>query len=450
MPLLIHNATLVTVTEAGLLEDHAVYIENDVISAIGSSAELKAAYPDAQKIDANGAVVMPGGICAHTHFYGAYARGMAIPGPAPKDFPEILERLWWPLDKALDEETVRFSALVCLVDAIKHGTTALIDHHASPNFIAGSLDVIAEAVNQSGLRAVLCYEVTDRDGPQKAGAGIAENVRFIKAAQDYPRIAGTFGLHASLTLSDTTLQQCVEAAAEVDSGFHIHVAEHEADEYDSLQKSGLRAIQRLYKAGILGEKSIVAHAVHCDAWELEILRDTQTWITHQPRSNMNNAVGAAPIDAMLAAEMRLCLGNDGFSNSMWQDWKAAYLLHKVVHRDPRRAAGDGIARMALENNARLFEVFNPTQVFGKIEVGAVADLVVVDYYPYTPMTAGNLPWHIIFGFEASMVRTTIVAGQILMQDRQLLTLDEQAIAAEAKALAPELWARYQKIAQASL
>lgn len=447
MPLLITNATLVTVTDAGLLENHAVYIENDTITEIGPTAQLAAKYPEAQTIDADGSLVMPGGICAHTHFYGAFARGMAIPGPAPKDFPEILQRLWWPLDKALDRDTVRLSALVCLIDAIKHGTTTLIDHHASPNFIDGSLDVIADAVEQAGLRAVLCYEVTDRDGGEKAAAGIAENVRFLKAAPQRKLVNATFGLHASLTLSDKTLADCGKAAQGLDTGFHIHVAEHEADEYDSLQKSGKRVVKRLHDAGILGEKTIVAHVVHCDAWELEHLRDTGTWISHQPRSNMNNAVGAAAIDAMLAADMRLCLGNDGFSNNMWEDWKAAYLLQKVMHGDPRRAPGDGIARMALENNARLVEVFNPGQVFGKIVPGAVADLVVVDYHPYTPLSAGNLPWHILFGFEASMVRTTIVAGRVLMQDRKILSLDERGIAAEARSLAPALWARYEAIAK---
>ncbi|MBZ0309601.1 MAG: amidohydrolase family protein, partial [Anaerolineae bacterium] len=321
--MLIKNATVIQNLNT-LQENYAVLIDGEKIAAVAPSSELENQHPFVETIDANEALVMPGGICAHTHFYGAYARGMAIPGPAPKDFPEILERLWWPLDKALDEEAVRMSALVFMVDAIKHGTTTLIDHHASPNFIAGSLDVIADVIEQAGLRAVLCYEVTDRDGKEKAQAGIDENVRFMKTARK--NIAGTFGLHASLTLDDETLEHCAAAGQTVGCGFHIHVAEHEADEYDSVQKSGRRVIHRLQAAGILGEKTIVAHVVHCDPWELEILRDTQTWVSHQPRSNMNNAVGAAPLDAMLAADMRLCLGNDGFSCNMWEDWKAAYLL----------------------------------------------------------------------------------------------------------------------------
>ncbi len=445
--MLIKNATVIQNLNT-LHENYAVLIDGEKIAAIAPSSELENQYPQVETMDANGALVMPGSICAHTHFYGAYARGMAIPGPAPKDFPEILERLWWPLDKALDEESVRMSALVFMVDAIKHGTTTLIDHHASPNFIAGSLDVIADVVEQAGLRAVLCYEVTDRDGKEKAQAGIDENVRFMKTPRK--NIAGTFGLHASLTLDDDTLERCAAAGQAVGCGFHIHVAEHEADEYDSVQKSGRRVIHRLQDAGVLGEKTIVAHVVHCDPWELEILRDSRTWVSHQPRSNMNNAVGAAPLDAMLAAEMRLCLGNDGFSCNMWEDWKAAYLMHKLAHRDPRRAPGNGIAHMAMENNARLVESFFPDLKVGMIEPGAAADLMIVDYYPFTPLTAGNLPWHIIFGFEASMIRTTIASGRVLMKDRKLLMLDEQAIAAEARALAPSVWERYEKFARMAL
>ena len=196
---------------------------------------------------------MPGMICAHTHFYGAFARGLAIPGAPPKDFVEILQKLWWPLDKSLTEADVRASAEVMLVDAIRHGATTLIDHHASPNAIDGSLDVIAEAVDVSGLRAVLCYEVTDRDGMGKSSAGIRENVRFIKRTRREKvaggRVAATFGLHASLTLSEETLDDCREAAPD-NTGFHIHVAESEADEYDSLAKSGRRVVDRLQERGI--------------------------------------------------------------------------------------------------------------------------------------------------------------------------------------------------------
>ncbi|MFN8378568.1 MAG: putative aminohydrolase SsnA [Anaerolineae bacterium] len=437
--MLITNGVIVTQdTEQRILTGQTLRVADGRIAAIGPQKDLLERFPDEERLDARGQLVMPGAICAHTHFYGAYARGMAIPGPAPKDFPEILARLWWPLDKALDQDAVRLSALVCLVDAVKHGTTALIDHHASPNAIEGSLDWIADAVDQAGLRAVLCYEVTDRDGQAKAEAGIAENVRFLAAQR--PRVRGTFGLHASLTLSDVTLRACADAHS--GGGFHIHVAEHEADEEDSLVRSGKHVVPRLREHGILGPKTITAHCVHVTPEETDLLQQTGTWITHQPRSNMNNAVGAMAFDSMMARGMKVAIGNDGFSNAMWQEWKAAYFLHKVVSRDPRRANGADVFRAATANNAALLSTFFPGDQFGVLTEGARADLIFVDYQPYTPLTGGNLPWHVLFGFEPSMVTTTIVDGRVLMRDRQLLTLDESAIMAEALAHAPAVWERY--------
>lgn len=441
--MLITNATLITwEAENRVLEDHALLIENDRIREIGTTQDLAAKYPREEKLDARGQYVMPGSICAHTHFYGAYARGMAIPGPAPKDFPEILQKLWWPLDRSLDAESIRYSVLPCLVDAVKHGTTTLFDHHASPNAIPGSLDIIAEEVEKAGLRAVLCYEVTDRDGEAKMKAGIEENLRFLKRTKS-PLLAGTFGLHASLTLSDSSLALCRQSVP-ADIGFHIHTAEHEADEYDSLHKSGLRVIDRLHKHGILGPKTITAHGVHFDAREIQLLAETGTWLTHQPRSNMNNGVGVAPIESMMRAGVRVCLGNDGFSNAMWEEWKAAYLLHKVHHRDPRRMNGYDLQKMAIYNNAALANTFFSSAIIGQLIPGAFADMIFVDYHPNTPLAPANLPWHIVFGFQQSMVTTTIVAGKVLMKDRQLLTLDEKEIAAKAREIAPKVWERYQK------
>jgi putative selenium metabolism protein SsnA len=344
----------------------------------------------------------------------------------------------------LTAEDVRYSALVCLLDAIKHGTTTLIDHHASPNALEGSLDVLASAVQQAGLRAVLCYEVSDRGGAENARAGIAENVRFIESARAGEwgeRIGATFGLHASLSLSDATLAACRDAAPE-GAGFHIHVAEHEADQQDSVQKSGVRVVERLLRCGILGAMTIAAHCVHIDVAEVKLLAQTGTWVTHQPRSNMNNAVGAADVEELLRKGVRVALGNDGFSNNMWAEWKTAYLLHKVWQRDPRRADGATIMEMAVRHSAALANQFFPAAPLGVLAAGAQADIVFVDYHPITPLTAANLPWHILFGFETSMVNTTICAGEVLMRNRELLTLDEAEITARSRELAAAAWKRF--------
>lgn len=444
--MLITNATLITWDEPNqILDGQAIYLEGDRILEIGPENELTLLYPEAERLDANGQYVMPGNICAHTHFYGAFARGLAIPGTAPKDFTEILQKLWWPLDRSLTPEDVRASAEVMLVDAIRHGTTTLIDHHASPNAIDGSLDIIADAVDRSGLRAVLCYEVTDRDGSAKARAGINENVRFIQRTRNEKvaggRVAATFGLHASLTLSDETLDACRQAAPE-GVGFHVHVAEHESDEYDSLAKSGMRVVDRLQRHGLLGPHTIVAHGVHIDAREANLLAESGTWVTHQPRSNMNNAVGAASVESLLRIGIPVCLGTDGFSHTMWEEWKTAYLLHKVWHKDPRRMPADSIATMAVYNNASLAGSFFPGARLGVIAPGAFADLIFVDYHPHTPLTVANLPWQVVFGFHESMITTNIASGKVLMKDHQVLSMDEAAVTAHARQIAPAVWERY--------
>jgi putative selenium metabolism protein SsnA len=447
--MLITNGKVVTFGQTNqIIENGAVRIEGDRIVEVGPAGKLRAAHPEAEVVDAGGQLIMPGNLCGHTHFYSAFSRGMAIPGDAPRDFPEILRKLWWRLDRALLDEDVKYSALLALVDAIKHGTTTLIDHHASPSAIAGSLDQIALAVTEAGVRGSLCYEVTDRNGRDGARAGIDENVRFLRQVRETknPLLAASFGLHASLTLSDETLADSVAAAKGLNTGFHIHAAEGVSDEEDSLRRSGKRVVERLHDAGILGPRSILVHCIHVDAWEMALLRDTRTWVTHQPRSNMNNAVGIAPVETMLRGGIPVALGNDGFSNAMWDEWKTAYLVHKLWHGDPRRGNGYDILQMAVTNNAALARVFWPEAALGEISPGAYADLILVDYHPFTEFTAGNLPWHILFGFEASAVTATMAAGKWLMRDRKLLTLDEAAITARARELSVAVWQRCASLA----
>ena len=255
--MLITNGTIITLgAQNRVIENGAVYIRGDKIAEIGATNALEKKYPREEKLDARGKIVIPGSVVGHTHFYGAFARGMAIPGAAPKNFPQILENLWWKIDRALTLDDCKLSALVCLVDAIRSGTTTLLDHHASPNAIDGSLDVIADAVIEAGVRASLCYEVTDRNGAAGARAGIKENVRFIKKVNRQPstvncRVRASFGLHASFTVSDKTLEQCLAAAQGLNTGFHIHVGEDISDEDDSFAKYGMRVVDRLHARGIL-------------------------------------------------------------------------------------------------------------------------------------------------------------------------------------------------------
>jgi putative selenium metabolism protein SsnA len=445
--MLITNSTLITFGEDNrIIDDGAILIRGEYIADLGHTAELVAKYPAEEILDAQGKLAMPGLICAHTHFYGAFARGMAIPGEAPQDFPEILEKLWWQLDKALYWQDIRYSALVCLIDAIRHGTTTLIDHHASPSAIEGSLDIIAQAVEEAGVRACLCYEVTDRDGGKKAREGIQENERFIRGVQGTrgtdpsSLVSATMGLHASLTLSDETLEEAVGVANDLGVGCHIHVAEGMADVRDSLKKSGLRVVERLNAFGVLGPQTIAAHCVHVDAYEKEILQETGTHVVHNPRSNMNNAVGTADVLGMLKRGIDVGLGNDGFSNNMFTEMHTAYLVHKMSEGDPRVMGADQVMQMAFQNNAQIASLFFPGPL-GQLSVGALADVVLVDYQPTTPLTEGNFPWHIIFGVDGTGVDTTIVGGRVLMRNRELLSLDEEEICTKSRELAGKLWRR---------
>ncbi|MFL5693525.1 MAG: putative aminohydrolase SsnA [Ktedonobacteraceae bacterium] len=452
--ILIGNGTVVTLdADNQLIEHGAVLVLEDRIAAVGASSALRQQYPLAQYVDANGGLIMPGFLCTHTHFYSALARGMAIPGAAPRNFPEILERLWWRLDKQLTLEDTRASAEIFMADAIRHGTTCVVDHHASPNAVEGSLDVIADVVESAGIRACLAYEVSDRDGLSVIEAGIRENERFIRSLRaqrrqqaEEGRIAASYGLHASFTLSPATLERCAAGGADLGVGFHIHVAEDSSDENDSLTRYAQRVAERLEASAILGPRSIAAHCVHVNSGEIGRLAATRTHSVHNPRSNMNNAVGRAPVEEMLHAGVNVGLGNDGFSMNMMQEMKAAYLMHKLVLSDPRAMAGDVVLQMAFSRNAQIIKaVFSPFSSkfpsVGVLEVGAAADLVLLDYLPPTPLSSGNFPWHLIFGMDAQHINSTMVAGRWLMRDRQLLTVDEARIHVRARELSQALWQR---------
>ena len=452
--ILIGNGTVVTLgTQNQLIEDGAVLVRDGSIAAIDKDTALRQQYPDAEYTDAHDGLIMPGFLCTHTHFYGAFARGMVIPGDPPRNFPEILERLWWRLDKLLTLEDTRASAEIFMADAIRSGTTSVVDHHASPNAVEGSLDIIADTVEQAGIRACLAYEVSDRDGLTVIADGIRENERFIRSLRAERKrqaeaglIAASYGLHASFTLSTATLERCASGGAELGVGFHIHVAEDISDEQDSTTHYGIRVVDRLEANRILGPHSIAAHCVHVQSGEISRLAKTRSNSVHNPRSNMNNAVGRMPVEEMVRAGVNVGLGNDGFSMNMMQEMKAAYLLHKLALEDPRVMPGDLVLKLAFQHNARIMDaVFSPFcpdfPRVGELSVGAAADLVLLDYLSPTPLTSGNFPWHLIFGMDAHHVNSTMVAGRWLMRNRQLLTIDEARIHARAKELSQALWER---------
>ncbi len=421
-----------------IIRDGGILVEDGVISEVGSFEEIRRRNPS-EEIEDLGFLVMPGLICAHCHAYGAFARGMPLKGAPPTNFVEILERIWWNLDKKLTSEDTYYSGLVTAIESLKHGTTSIFDHHASPYAITGSLDKLKEAYLKVGIRANIAYEVSDRDGPEKADEGIDENVRFIRANRGNDFVSGSFGLHASLTLSDETLEKCVEKAKDLDVGFHIHVAEDIADVKDSLRKSGFRVVERLWNHSVLGDKSIAAHCVNISSREIRILKETGAWVVHNPESNMNNAVGVAPVNNMMDAGVKVCLGTDGFTMDMFRESKVAFTLHKLYTADPRTMPAERVVEM-FRWNSMLFKSYFPRPA-GVIEKGAYADLIGLDYNPYTPMSSGNFPWHFIFGIDASNVKVVMVGGRIVAKNGRVLTVDEDEIYQKAFKLAEKLWQR---------
>ncbi len=437
-PLLVANGTVFTLGAANrVIPDGGVLIEGDTITAVGPTDDLLGRAGEV--IDAGGRLIMPGLICAHHHLYSTYACGLGSEPAA--NFVEVLEKLWWRLDRALDLEDTHLSALIPLARCIRSGTTTILDHHASPNAIEGSLARIGDAVTEAGIRASLCYELTDRNGPDGARAGLAESEAWLKRCADGGgRLHGLVGVHAAMTVGPETLDACVALTKEYDSGLHVHVAEDAADQDHSLERYGKRVVQRLHDAGGLGRKTLAVHCVHVDDAEVGLLADTDTVVVHNPQSNMNNAVGCADVPGMLARGIRVCLGTDGMTSNMLEEGRASLFVRHHVAGDPSCGFGETV-RMLFENNAAVASGFFG-RTLGTLEEGAAADVIVVDHVPFTPATPDNVFGHILFGAAAERVVTTVCDGRVLMRNGELLTLDAGAVARRTLDRSPATWERF--------
>nr|MCR5304193.1 amidohydrolase family protein [Lachnospiraceae bacterium] len=276
--------------------DGAVVTEGNLIKDVGTLSDMKEAYPDAEFIDAHGGVIMPGFINAHTHIYSGLARGLSIKGNNPTNFYEVLDGMWWAIDRKLTISGTKASAYATALECIRNGVTTIFDHHASFCEIPGSLFAIKDVLKEMGIRACLCYEVSERDGEEKTEQSLKENEEFITWAlkEDDDMIKAMFGGHALFTISDRTFEKMVEMN-NGRTGFHIHVAEGMNDVYDSMEKYGCLPVERLMYNKILGEKTILGHCIHLSPGEMEIIKETGTMVVNNPESNMGNAVGCAPV-----------------------------------------------------------------------------------------------------------------------------------------------------------
>ncbi len=410
--------------------------EGGTVAEVGKN--LKARYPQA-KSGGSGGYLSPGLVCSHTHLYSALARGILAEIKPSKDFGQILAHLWWPLDRAIDEPILRASARSGLADAAFCGVTTVVDHHASPSFLDGSLDVIRAAYDEIGLRGLLCYETTDRNGLPEGRAGVRENERFARAldaerkAGGKPRVEAAIGAHALFTIGEETLGLLSDAVKSTGRGIHIHAAEDKFDASDSRHRYGLDLVERMDRAGLLGPKAILGHGLWLTPSEVEIINERDAFLAHNARSNMNNAVG---YNALLPSVNNVVLGTDGMCADMAEEFKFACFRH----RESGGPWWPGDFLRALDRGNRLMERYFPGARFGRVEPGYAADLVLWDYDPPTPLAAENLAGHLAFGLGSRSVRSVAVDGALVVRDREA-AFDSAAVLAEGRAEAARLWKR---------
>ncbi len=435
--LLITNGHLVTLDEANrFISNGSVYIENNRIVEVGEAADVKRTAQN--NIDARGSVVMPGLINTHHHLYSTFARGFTPPGAAAHSFEEILKSLWWKLDATLDSEDVYYSALLAIMDAARAGCTTIIDHHASPACADGSLDEIERAFREVGLSGCLSYEVSDRN---REGEGIEENERWVRKCGDADddQMSALFGMHALMTLGTKTLERCAAVVQELNTGFHVHAAEDEVDIRLTQERHGRLIMDRFQDFDIPGEKTLFVHGSNFGPGEMEQLCSTNSMLVNNPESNMNNGLNVSPILEFLQHGVMVGVGTDGMSSHLISQARAMYLHQRAQHRDPTIAFVEA-CQILLENNRTIANrLFNEPR--GALAAGQLADIMIPEYVPFTPLNASTFYGHLLFGLSYSRVRTTIARGRVIVDEGHLPHLDEDAIRARCTARAQGIWNR---------
>lgn len=430
--LLVGNGIVVTRnSELGVIHNGGVAIDGTKICAVGPWDDIKQAYADAPVIDAKGKVIMSAFINMHEHIYSALARGLSINGYAPKGFLDILDGLWWNIDRHLTNDITYLSAIETYMECIKNGVTTIFDHHASFGEIKDSLFAIGDAAREMGVRSCLCYEISDRDGADKAKEAVLENEAWINHAlqDDTDMLAGMMGMHAQFTISDATMELAASHKPE-GVGYHIHVAEGIEDLHDCLKKYGKRIVDRLYDWNIVGPKTLLGHCIYINSHEMDLIKYTDTMVVHNPESNMGNACGCPPTMELVHRGILTGLGTDGYTHDMIESYKVANILHKH-HLCDCNAAWVEVPQMLFVNNAVMAGRYFKNRL-GVLEKGAAADVIVTDYNPPTPLTVDNSNGHILFGMTGRNVVTTIGNGKVLMKDRVLQVCDEEAMTAKIR------------------
>ncbi len=438
MALIIERARVADLFGTHWEQGHIV-VQDGLVEAAGPGSALHAGA--VTRLDADGRLVTPGLVNAHGHLYSALARGMPLSHFTPSGFRGILEGLWWRLDRALDARSIRASAVVGALAHLRAGVTTLFDHHASPVAIEGSLSLLRQGIDEVGLRAALCYEVTDRGGSEERDAGIAENVRFAREDTMEQRFAAHMGLHASFTLEDASLDKAAAAAEPLGLPFHMHLAEGKDDPVDALQQHGVRTAERLDRFGVLRQGTLLAHGVHLSQAETALLAERGPTVVHNPRSNMNNAVGAPKVERMLARGIPVAIGTDGFGTGIIAEALCARLLAHHTSESPLSLGDDALLSLLREGYTLAESYFGIP--LGRAAPGHAADLVIWDYIPPTPMDESNMLAHLLFAaISEGLVPYGVVArGKLVLWEKKVQHMDERAALASASEAARALWSR---------
>jgi putative selenium metabolism protein SsnA len=419
----------------------AVVWRGERILAIGEESQLRQAYPEAKFLDAHRGLILPGLINLHHHFYSALACGLDPSAPL-RNFTEVLDRLWWRLDRALDAETIRLAAQLSVAECIRWGCPTVFDHHASPSCLTGSLNLIAEAVEMGGISAVLCYEVSDRNGHAEALAGIEENLRFIREKQNNSQVRGMLGLHANFTLRSETLEEAARRRPS-GAGCHIHAGEDLVDVEATRQAFGVQPVERLERFGLLDERCLLAHGIHLDEHDYSLVSQRGAVIIHNPESNANNGVGRLDVAKVAAQNCRIGLGTDGMSSAMLRALRAAFLVQRASSTDANR--GFEAVPELLGNNMKVARKFFDEPLLGELAPGAPADIIAVDAPSATPIDRENFFGHLVYDASEAPVRHTVARGRLLLRDFHHQTLDPTVLASRARELTPGLWQRFRSL-----
>ncbi|MGD0421838.1 MAG: amidohydrolase family protein [Candidatus Bathyarchaeia archaeon] len=440
--LLIKNGIVVTMDpNRRILERHSLTIDDGRVVEIGKTEELQKRHSNVESLDATGQIVMPGLICSHSHLYGILLRGASLSVTPPSDLTQILQRIWWPLDEAMNYEDAYASALIASVEFAKSGVTMFADTYSGPNSIHGVLDRICDAVESIGIRSFLAFEATERHSKVEGLSGVKENARFAEIISKKPdsKARALFSIHASFTVSDELIHEVKKTAERFHSPITIHASEGLGDLHHNLENYGKRTIERLSDVGLLGSNVILAHCVHLNSKEIDLIAKTRTGVAHNPMSNMLNAVGVSPVQQMIAQKVTVGLGNDGYIFDMFENMRTAFLLHRLWSKDPNAIDSYTVLEMATINGAKLYGMEKDV---GSIEVGKKADIILIrpNVLP-TPLTSDTVVGHIINTVDGDDVEHVFVGGQQIVKNKQLLSFDEQKAQKISQTAAANLWTR---------